>query len=93
MPQQTKTTIETDSLLVLWDRSPLCAWCPKCAVEGKVVPIEGVGGISNLGPSEVEAWLQSEAIHHSQAADGAPLVCLKSLRKRFQTKTAKRMSA
>jgi len=89
MAKQTKITIETDSLLVLRGRSPLRSWCPQCAAEGEMIPMEGVGVISNLAPSEVEAWLESEAIHRSQAADGAQLICLNSLLKRVQkTKTA-----
>jgi len=87
--QQTKITIETYSLLVLRGRSSLRAWCPQCAAEGEIIPLEGVGVISNLSPVEVEAWLESESIHRSQAADGAPLICLNSLLKRMQrTKTA-----
>lgn len=89
MAKQTKITIETDSLLVLRGRSPLRSWCPQCAAEAEMVPIEGVGVISNLAPLEVEAWLESEVIHRSQTADGAQLICLNSLLKRVQkTKTA-----
>jgi hypothetical protein len=84
MAKQTKITIETDSLLILRGRSPLRSWCPQCAAEGEMIPIEGVGVISNLAPSEVEAWLESEAIHRSQSADGSPLICLNSLLKRVQ---------
>jgi hypothetical protein len=54
-----------------------------------MIPIEGLGVISNLAPTEVEQWLESEAIHRLQAADGASLICLNSLLKRVQkTKTA-----
>jgi len=70
MARQTKITIETDSLLVLRGRNSLRAWCPQCAAEGEMIPIEGVGVISNLSPVEVEAWFESESIHRSQAADG-----------------------
>jgi flavin reductase (DIM6/NTAB) family NADH-FMN oxidoreductase RutF len=41
-------------------------------------------GFSNLTPSEVQAWLECEAIHHSQAPDGTHLICLNSLLKRVQ---------
>jgi hypothetical protein len=89
MAKQTKITIETDSLLVLRGKTSLRAWCPQCAAEGEMIAIEGVGVISNLEPSEVEAWLESEPIHRSQAPDGATLICLNSLLKRVQkTKTA-----
>ena len=88
MAKQTKITIETDSLLVLRGGASLRAWCRKCATETEMIPIEGVGVVSNLAPAEVEAWLESEEIHRSQAADGAQLICLNSLVKRVQTKTA-----
>jgi len=88
MSRQTKITIETDCLLVLRGRNSLRAWCPQCAAEGEMIPIEGVGVISNLSPVEVEAWLASESIHRSQAADGGLVICLNSLLKRIQkTKT------
>jgi hypothetical protein len=54
-----------------------------------MIPIEGMGVISNLAPAEVQEWLESETIHRSQAGDGAQLICLNSLLKRIQkTKTA-----
>jgi hypothetical protein len=53
-----------------------------------MIPVEGVGVTSNLAPSEVEAWLESEAIHRGQSADGSPLICLNSLLKREQTRSA-----
>lgn len=89
MAKQTKITIETDSLLVLRGGTSLRAWCPQCAAEAEMIPIESVGVVSNLAPSDVEAWLESEELHRSQAADGTQLICLNSLVKRVQrTKTA-----
>jgi hypothetical protein len=84
MTKQTKVTIETDSLLVLRGGTSLRAWCPQCAAESEMIPIEGVGVISNLASPEVETWLGSEAIHRSQAADGSALICQNSLLKRVQ---------
>lgn len=84
MAKQTKITIETNSLLVLRGRSSLRAWCPQCGAEGEMIPLEGVGVISNLEAPEVEAWIESDALHRSQATDGAPLICLNSLLKRVQ---------
>jgi hypothetical protein len=89
MSKQTKITIETDSLLVLRGRSSLRAWCPLCGAEGEMIPIDGVGVISNLAPAEVGAWIESEDLHRSQECDGTPLICLNSLLKRVQkTRTA-----
>jgi hypothetical protein len=89
MAKQTKITIETDSLLVLRGRSSLRAWCPQCTAEAEMIPVQGVGVVSNLEQRAVEEWFESEQIHRSQTADGAPLICLNSLLKRVQkTKTA-----
>jgi len=89
MAKQTKITIETDSLLILCGRTPLRAWCQQCSGETEMILLEGVGVISNLLPSEVEAWIESEDLHRSQAPDGGQLICLNSLIKRVQkTKTA-----
>jgi hypothetical protein len=89
MAKQTKITIETDSLLILRGRSSLRAWCQQCSGETEMIPLDGVGVISNLPAHEVEAWIQSEDLHRSQAADGGRLICLNSLLKRVRkTKTA-----
>ena len=82
MSRQTKITIETDSLLVLRGRNLLRAWCPQCRSEVEMIPLSGVGVISNLAPPEVEAWIRSEELHQSMAADGALLICLNSMLKR-----------
>lgn len=47
-----------------------------------MIPLDGVGVISNLTPAEVEAWILAEDLHHAKAADGAPLICLNSMLKR-----------
>jgi len=59
-------------------------WCPECASESEVIPFDGIGVISNLKPSEVQEWLECEAIHYSKAPDGTHLICLSSLLKRVQ---------
>jgi hypothetical protein len=89
MARQTKITIETDSLLVLRGRRSLRAWCPQCGAESEMIPLDGLGVISNLTLPEVQAWLESEALHHRTTADGAPMICLNSMLKRVQkAKTA-----
>jgi hypothetical protein len=82
MAKHTKITIETDSLLLVRGRKASPVWCPQCAAASEMIPLDGIGVISNLPPSEVEIWLESEAIHHSKAADGARLICLSSMLKR-----------
>jgi hypothetical protein len=84
MAKQTKITIETDSLLVMRGTVSLRGWCPECAAEGELIPFDGIGVISNLTSSEVQAWLEDDAIHHRQGPDGAHLICLNSLLKRVQ---------
>jgi hypothetical protein len=82
MAKRTTITVETDSLLVLRGRRLLRAWCPECGAEGEMIPLNEVGVISNLTPPEVEAWVQSEDLHHTTAVDGRPLICLNSMLKR-----------
>jgi len=84
MAKQTKITIETDSLLVMRGTVSPRGWCPECAADSEFIPFNGIGVISNLTPSEVQAWLECEAIHHSQAPDGTRLICLNSLLKSVQ---------
>ena len=84
MSKETKITLESDSLLILRGRSSLRAWCPDCASEVEMIPLDGIGVISNLAPREVEAWIQSEDLHHTKTADGAPLICMNSMLKRVR---------
>ena len=89
MAKETRITIETDSLLILRARTLPWACCDQCHAEAEMIPLEGVGVISNLPPPEVEAWIQSEDLHRAQAPDGGTLICLNSLLKRVQkSKTA-----
>lgn len=82
MAKETKITIETDSLLVLRGRMQLRAWCPQCGAEVEMIPLDGVGVISNLTPGEVEAWIVSQDLHHVLGADNAALICLNSMLRR-----------
>lgn len=89
MAKHTKITVESDTLLVLRGRRSLRAWCPWCCAESEMIPLNGVGVISNLNPPEVEAWIESEDLHHTTAAGGAPMICLNSMLKRVhKAKTA-----
>jgi len=84
MAKRTKITIETDSLLVMRGTVSPRRWCAECGAESEVIPFDSIHVVSNLTPSEVQAWLECEAIHHSQAPDGTHLICLNSLLKRLQ---------
>ena len=53
-----------------------------------MIPVDEVGVISNLASREVEAWIQSDELHHLKAADGAPLICLNSMLKRVRKTVA-----
>jgi hypothetical protein len=79
MAKQTKITIETDSLLILRRGSSTRAWCPQCAAEGEMIPLEKTGMISGLQKPLPEEWLSSEDLHRSETADGSLLICLNSL--------------
>jgi hypothetical protein len=84
MAKQMKITVETDSLLVLRGRMPLRAWCAECSAEAEMIPLDDAEVVSNLPPAEVQAWMESEELHHSTAPDGAPMICLNSMLKRVQ---------
>ena len=89
MAKLTKITVETDSLLILRGRTPLRAWCPQCAAECEMIPLDDLGVVSNLPLEQVQAWLESEGLHHARAADGAPMICLNStLQRVHKAKTA-----
>lgn len=52
-----------------------------------MIPLDGVGVISNLTPPEIDVWMQSEDLHHTITVDGASLICLNSMLKRVQKST------
>ena len=83
MAKRTKITIETDSLLVLRGRKSLRTWCSQCGTETEMIPLNGVGVVSNLPPAEVQAWIESEGLHYTKADAGA-LLCLNSMLRRVQ---------
>lgn len=84
MAKQTTITLETDSLLVLRGRIPQRAWCPRCGAQAEMIPLDDLGVVSNLPPAEVQAWLESEDLHHATSAGGARLLCLDSILKRVR---------
>jgi hypothetical protein len=49
-----------------------------------MIALDNVGVISNLQRPALEAWMNSEELHRSQAADGSVLICLNSLLARVQ---------
>lgn len=79
MAKQTNITIETDTLLVLRGTTSTRAWCPRCGAEADMVALDTAGVITNLQPSTVEEWINSEDLHRSQTANDAPIICLNSL--------------
>lgn len=82
--KQTTITIETDSLLVLQAGASQKFWCGRCSSQVQMIPVHGLGVVSNLLPSEVQDWIDSEDLHRAVSPDGAPLICLNSMLKQVQ---------
>lgn len=84
MVRRTRITIETDSLLVLRGRALLWAWCPQCGAQAQMIPLNEAGVVWNLPPVEVQGWLESLALHHTNTSDGTSFICLNSMLKRMR---------
>ena len=84
MARKTRITIETDSFLMLQGHSSNRAFCSRCGALQETVALEQIGVVSNLDASEVENWMNSDALHTWQAPDGSQLICLESLLARVQ---------
>lgn len=84
MAKNTRITIETESLVVLRGRKSLRAWCPQCGEQAEMIPLNGVGVVSNLTKEEVQAWMESQDLHQTATSDGAAFICLNSLLKRVR---------
>lgn len=79
MAKQTTITIETSSLLILQGRISRRAWCSQCAAEEDMIAVENTGAISTLDQRALERWLNSGALHRTNAPDGSSVICLNSL--------------
>lgn len=79
MAKRTRITIETYSVLIIRGRSSLRAWCPQCGAEAEMIALIDAGAASNLPAAEVQGWMSSAELHHTKAADGTALICLKSM--------------
>jgi len=79
MNQQTRITIETDSVLLLRGRSSTRALCPQCGAESEMIALEKLQVISNLDRPALEDWINSGELHRLQGDDGSALICLNSL--------------
>ena len=94
MAKLTRITIETDSLWVFRARKPFRAWCPRCGGEVEMIPLDEVGIVSNLRPEDVQAWMESEELHHirspdsqgkhNQGSNSQGMICLDSMLKRLR---------
>ena len=84
MAKLSKITIETSSLLIVQGLSSARARCPQCGADADMIALETVGVVTNLDRPALEAWLNSAALHRSQAEDGSSRVCLNSLLARVQ---------
>jgi hypothetical protein len=79
MAKTTTVTIESTSLMVVRARGSMRTWCPLCGSEAEMVSVQNLGVVSNLDGPAIEQWLNSGQLHHAQAADGSPAICLNSL--------------
>ena len=87
LARHTKITVETDSLILLRGGKPMLAICPECGLEREMIPIDEIGIVSNLPPSEVEAWMQQEGLHRLRAPDGTLMLCVGSMLKHVRRTT------
>jgi hypothetical protein len=87
MTNQTKITVETDSLLLLRGRNATRAHCPLCNAESEMVALENLQVISNLDRPSFEDWINSGELHHLQGDNCSPLICLNSLLARIRNTT------
>lgn len=49
-----------------------------------MIPLQGLGVVSNLLPTEVQDWIDSEDLHRAVAPDGVQLICLNSMLRKIQ---------
>jgi hypothetical protein len=78
--RRTEVVIETHEVWVI--RRPgqaSAAWCGGCAAHVLMLPPEAAARLSDVTPRTIYRWVEAGLIHFTEAADGALLICLKSL--------------
>jgi hypothetical protein len=88
MTNQTKITIETNSLLLLRGRNATRAHCPLCNAESEMIVLGNLQVVSNLDRPSLEEWINSGELHRLQGDDGSPRICLNSLLARIRNTTS-----
>lgn len=73
--KQTRITIRQDQVVILRGRKTSRAWCPACGAEADMIAVDR----STALPERTAGFLESVELHRAEAADGSPLICLKSL--------------
>lgn len=79
MAKQVTITIETNSVAVLRARTSGRVWCRSCGTEGEALMLGPSNRADNAGRAVLQQLIAQNDVHHEQAPDGSPLICLNSL--------------
>jgi len=53
--------------------------CPDCGTQGKLIPAEQAATLCRVSRRRIYCWIEAGALHFQELADGAVLVCTRSL--------------
>ncbi len=79
--RRTETTVEIHEFYIIRPASgPLPALCVECLTgDALMVAPEQAARVAHIPVQTIYHWVESRAIHYQEGANGALLVCIKSL--------------
>ena len=79
--KRTEVFVETEVEIEIRGRTLRLApvWCAACAAEVEMVPPDVAAAVSEVSARTVFGWVEAGSIHYAETAEGALLVCLRSL--------------
>ena len=79
MRRKIKITVETESVLIVRRSSgQRRAWCVGCSAPATFAPLGEVCALTAHDATTLQRLLAAGQLHALEAADGVPLVCLRS---------------
>ena len=79
MKRRREIIIETHVVQVVHGRTPHSAWCHACAATTGMITPEAAAVLARVTARTIYRWVETGALHFTDAPGGALLICLTSL--------------
>jgi len=79
-----RITVETDTVMVIYNARTGPGWCPACSAEAEVIFLDNAAGLAEPAAAQIQEWLTTGQLHLWQPPDGPAQICLPSLLRCFE---------